>query len=43
MLTQGKIQENKAVIKQWVITGFLFPLAYQLFWLFKLNAVNVRT
>lgn len=40
---EGKIQENKAVIKQWVLTGILSPVAYQLFWLFKQNAVNIRT
>ena len=40
---KGKIQENKAVIKQWVLTGIMSPAAYQLFWLFKQNVVNIRT
>lgn len=40
---QGKIQESKSVIKTWVLTGMLAPLSYQLFWLFKENAVNIRT
>lgn len=40
---QGKIKENKAVIKQWVLTGIMSPAAYQLFWLFKQNVVNIRT
>lgn len=40
---EGKIEEHKAVIKQWIITGMLTPLAYQLFWLFKQNDVNIRT
>jgi transposase-like protein len=40
---EGKIQENKAVIKQWVLTGIMSPGAYHLFWLFKQNVVNIRT
>jgi transposase-like protein len=40
---EGKIQDSKAVIKQWVLTGIMAPEAYQLFWLFKQNVVNIRT
>jgi len=40
---KGKLIESKKVLKQWVITGMLSPTAYNLFLLFKENAVNVRT
>ena len=40
---EGKINDSKAVIKQWVMTGLMAPAAYQLFWLFKQNVVNIRT
>lgn len=40
---KGKILESKAVLKQWVLTGILSQQAYELFWLFKQNAVNIRT
>lgn len=40
---EGKIQESKSVIKTWVLTGMLAPMSYQLFLLFKDNAVNIRT
>jgi len=40
---QGKILESKSVLKQWVLTGMLSPAAYDLFLLFKENAVNIRT
>jgi len=38
-----KIRENKTTLKQWFITMLLTDQAYQLFELFKNNAVNIRT
>ena len=40
---EGEINRSRTIIKQWVITGLLSPTAYDLFWLFKENAVNIRT
>lgn len=40
---EGEITKSRTIIKQWVITGLLSPNAYDLFWLFKTNAVNIRT
>ena len=38
-----KLTGTKATIKQWFITILTSPLAYDLFWTFKENAVNIRT
>ncbi len=38
-----KLSGTKATIKQWFFTILASPLAYELFWLFKENAVNIRT
>lgn len=39
----GKLLGTKSTIKQWFFTILASPLAYNLFWLFKENAVNIRT
>jgi len=39
----GKLLGTKATIKQWFFTILASPLAYDLFWLFKENAVLIRT
>lgn len=38
-----KLNQNKETIKQWIIQIFLSKEAYELFWLFKENAVIIRT
>ncbi|MCO5233267.1 MAG: hypothetical protein M9888_05990 [Chitinophagales bacterium] len=37
-----KLKQTKHTIKQWVITGLLAHGAYELFCLFKQNAVLIR-
>lgn len=38
-----KLSGTKTTIKQWIITVLTSWQAYELFWLFKENAVNIRT
>lgn len=38
-----KLRETKHTIKQWIIGGLLADNSYELFLLFKQNAVNIRT
>lgn len=40
---QKQIKEKKATLMQWLITIVLSDAAYDLFWLFKQNAVIIRT
>lgn len=40
---EKKILESKQVLQQWVLTGLMSPVAYELFWEFKQNVVNIRT
>jgi len=40
---QKQIKEKKATLMQWLITIVLSDQAYELFWLFKQNAVIIRT
>lgn len=40
---KDQIQESKTTLKQWLITILLSDQAYELFRLFKENAVNIRT
>ncbi len=37
-----KLRQTKQTIKQWIIGGLLTNEAYELFWQFKENAVNIR-
>lgn len=37
-----KLRQTKQTIKQWIIGGLITNEAYDLFWLFKENAVNIR-
>lgn len=37
-----KLRQTKSTLKQWVVGGLLATQAYELFWLFKENAVNIR-
>jgi len=39
----GKLNQNKETLKQWLVAIFMSQHAYQLFWLFKENAVIIRT
>lgn len=39
----GKLSGTKSTIKQWFFAILASPLAYDIFWLFKNNAVNIRT
>ncbi len=39
----GKLEESKTMLKSWITILLLSPKAYELFWLFKANAVNIRT
>jgi len=38
-----KLRQTKTTLKQWLITALLSDQAYELFWLFKQNAVIIRT
>ncbi len=38
-----KLRQTKTTLKQWFITALLSEQAYELFWLFKQNAVIIRT
>ncbi len=38
-----KLSGTKTTIKQWFFAILASPQAYELFWLFKNNAVNIRT
>ncbi len=40
---EAKKKENKAVIKQWVLTGIRVAAAYPFFWIFKHNGITIRT
>ncbi len=40
---QKQLKEKKATLMQWLITIVLSDSAYDLFWLFKQNAVTIRT
>ncbi len=40
---QNKIKDKKNTLMQWMITIVLSDTAYELFWLFKENAVTIRT
>jgi transposase-like protein len=37
-----KLRETKHTIKQWILTGLIMDNSYELFLLFKQNAVNIR-
>lgn len=39
----GKLSGTKTILKQWFYTILASSQAYDLFWLFKENAVNIRT
>lgn len=39
----GKLEGTKTIIKQWLLTILTSSQAYELFWLFKDNAVIIRT
>ncbi len=39
----GKLRDTKTTLKQWLITALLSDQAYQMFLLFKQNAVIIRT
>ncbi len=38
-----KLNQNKETLKQWLVKLFISNEAYELFWLFKQNAVIIRT
>ena len=38
-----KLSGTKTIIRQWFFNILSSPMAYDLFWLFKKNAVNIRT
>ena len=38
-----KLRQTKTTLKQWLVTALLADQAYELFWLFKQNAVIIRT
>ncbi len=40
---KGEISKTKTTLKQWFIAALLSDQAYNLFWLFKQNAVIIRT
>lgn len=37
-----KLRQTKSTLKQWIVGGLSASQAYDLFWLFKENAVNIR-
>lgn len=39
----AKLDESKKSLKSWILALLLSPKAYELFWLFKANAVIIRT